>query len=298
MAGALGTSLVPSVTYGAVDAPSPVTATRLVPHVALLRGAGGNVIVVSQPEGLLLVNGGFLERESDLMAVVQREFPGQPVRVLFNTDWHPEHTGLNASLGRAGVRIVAHENTRLWLGTEIEVRWDNRTYKPLPPHARPSETFYTSGMMTFGSERIDYAHLGQAHTDGDIYVHLPNSKVLMAGDVVTAGTYPVLDYSTGGWIGGMVAATRSLLAIASADTQIVPGSGPVQTRAHLQAEHDMLSATRDRLVKMMKSGLSVDEMIAGAPTREFDAAWGNPERFIRNAYPGLSGHVRELGGVI
>jgi glyoxylase-like metal-dependent hydrolase (beta-lactamase superfamily II) len=299
MTGILGASLIPRRTHGrAPEDSTPLAATRLAPHVLLVRGAGGNVVVVSQPEELLIVNGGVAERAPSLTALVDREFPGQRARVLFNTDWHPEHTGLNASQGLAGVRIIAHENTKLWLGTEVSVRWANRIHKPLPPQALPSETFYTTGTLTFGSERVEYAHLGQAHTDGDIYVFLPASNILIAGDVVTVGSYPVLDYSTGGWIGGMVTATRALLAVARADTQIVPGDGPVQTRAHLQAEHDMLAATRDRLVKMMKSGLSVDEMLAGAPTREFDPVWGDPERFIRNAYPGLWGHVRELGGVI
>lgn len=297
--GAVGASLwARGVAANVADERSPLTVTRLADDVALVAGAGGNVVVVRQDGGLLLVNGGLAERASELMALLGREFPAQPVHVLFNTDWHPEHTGLNATLGPSGTRIIAHENTRQWLSLEIEGRWQKRTFAPLPAKARPNETVYTTATLTFGRETVAYGHLGQAHTDGDLYVHLPSRDILVAGDVVTVGRYPVLDYSTGGWIGGMVNATRTLLGIAGTGTRIVPGVGAVQGRAHLQAEHDMLTASRDRLVKMLKSGSSVEEMLAGAPTREFDAVWGDPELFIRNAYPGLWWHARELGGVI
>jgi glyoxylase-like metal-dependent hydrolase (beta-lactamase superfamily II) len=277
---------------------APLATVRLTPDVALVSGAGGNVIVLAQDEGLLIVNGGLAERSAELLTAIGREFPGRQPRMLFNTDWHPDHTGLNTTLGPAGGRIVAHENTKGWLSIEVVGRWQKRTFAPLPAKARPSETFYTTGTLTFGKETVAYGHLGQAHTDGDIYVHLPGPDILVAGDVVTVGEYPILDYSTGGWIGGMANAARTLLGIAGAGTRIVPGVGPVQGRSHLQAEHDMLVATRDRLVKLLKSGSSVNEMLAAAPTKEFDPVWGDPALFVRNAYPGLWWHARELGGVI
>ncbi len=296
--GVVGAGLPGAVAARGLDDPPALTLTRLAPSVALVAGAGGNVVVVSQPEGLALVNGGSLERASELSGLLTREFPGQPIRVLFNTDWHPEHTGLNRVAGEAGARIVAHEHTKEWLGTGVVSRWQGRTFPPLPPRARPNESFYTTGSLQFGRQTLAYGHLGQAHTDGDIYVHLLEPNILVAGDVVTVGQFPVLDYASGGWIGGLAVAARTLLSVSNAQTQVVPGVGPVQARPHLQAEHDMLAAMRDRLVKMLKSGLSVDEMLEAAPAREFEAAWGSPELFIRNAYPGLWYHARELGGVV
>jgi hypothetical protein len=120
----------------------------------------------------------------------------------------------------------------------------------------------------------------------------------MTGDVVAVGSYPVLDYSTGGWIGGLDSATRSLLGLTNNQTRIVPGTGPIQTRADLQAQSEMVSAMRERLVGLMKQGMSASQMFNQRPTKEFDAKWGNPELFIYNAYPGLWNHVRELGGIV
>jgi glyoxylase-like metal-dependent hydrolase (beta-lactamase superfamily II) len=152
--------------------------------------------------------------------------------------------------------------------------------------------------MTFANEPIEYGLMTQAHTDGDIYIHLPKSNILVAGDVVSVGSYPILDYSTGGWIGGMVNAQKALLDKSNVETRIVPGTGPVQTRADLEALHSMCDTMRDRLTKLMKQGLGPKEMVAAAPSKEFDAKWGNPELFILNAYKGLWGHVRELGGIV
>ena len=104
--------------------------------------------------------------------------------------------------GDAGARIIAHEHTKEWLGTEIVSRWQGRTFPPLPSRARPNEAFYTAGFLQFGQETIAYGHLGQAHTDGDIYVHLPGPNILVAGEpkarapVVTTNVYL---RSAGGW---------------------------------------------------------------------------------------------------
>jgi glyoxylase-like metal-dependent hydrolase (beta-lactamase superfamily II) len=278
--------------------PTQIASTKLTDNLTLITGAGGNIVVLNTPEGLLLVNGGLAETASDLMKFLSDQFKGQPVKTLFNTDWHLEHTGSNDAFKKAGAKIMSHENTKLWIGADFYSDWDKHTYKPRPKEALPTDTFYVSGKMTFGNEKIEYGYMPQAHTDGDIYVYFPTQNVLVAGDVVSVGQYPLLDYVTGGWIGGLQNALRDLLKVAKDDTRIIPGTGPVQTRADLQAEADMANAMRDRLVKLMRQGMGPSDMIAAAPSKEFDAKWGNPELFIRNAYRGMWGHVRELGNIV
>jgi cyclase len=280
------------------DLGGPITVNRLSDNLIEMSGAGGNVVTVVGPDGLVMVNGGLRERSANLLEVVAEQTAGKRVQALFNTDWHPEHTGSNETLGKASAKIIAHENTRQYLGAELFVDWQNRVYTPLPPQALPNETFYTSGKMMVGRERIEYGHLGQAHTDGDIYVFFPESNVLMTGDVMTVGKYPISDYTTGGWLGGLLTATKTLLELANADTRVVPGVGSLQTRADLQAQHDMLATMRDRLAKMMKQGMGSEEMIAAGATKEFDEKWGDPKLFVSSAYRGMWLHVRELGGIV
>lgn len=261
----------------------------------LITGAGGNVLVAETAEGLLLVDGGNVASSASLLQGLGKS---RPVRVLINTHWHPDQTGSNEALAKAGARIIAHENTKLWLGTEIDVKWQGKVYPPRPASALPTETIYTQGKLDFGSTKVEYGHLPQAHTDGDLYVFFPERNVLFTGDIINVGAYPILDWSTGGWSGGMANAARKLLDLADANTRVVPGLGPVQTKADLQAQYDMLNTVNARLIGMLKKGMSAADMIAARPTAEFDAKWGDPTLMIRNAYPGLWAHVREHGGIL
>lgn len=275
-----------------------IAATRLSDRLTLLSGAGGNVVLVAGTSGAALVNGGRREQADDLLQAVAERSGSAAIQALVNTDWHPDHTGLNERLGASGVEIVAHENTKQYLAAEMYIDWQQRTYKPLAKTGLPTRTFFTGGATTLVGERVEYVALGQAHTDGDIAVFVPEHNVLVTGDVFTVGAYPMADYTSGGWLGGMVTALKTLLDLVRDDTRIVPGSGPVQTRADLKAQHDMLSTLRDRIAKMMRQGMSAGEMREAGITREFDARCGDPSLFLTVAYRGMWLHVRELGGIV
>ena len=276
----------------------PLGAQVLNDNVVQITGLGTNAVLVTGPDGALLVDCGPAERSSDLLRLVSR-YPGAGrVTQLYNTHWHYDHTGGNERLAKAGARISAHENTKLWLGADFFSDWQGRRYTPRPQAAWPTQTFYTSGKTTFGKDELVYGYLPRAHTDGDLYLFLPRQNVLVAGDLVSVGSYPILDYTTGGWIGGMTDASKELLEVVNDQTLIVPGTGPVQSRADLKAQSEMLSTMNDRLKGLMRKGIGTDDLVAQPPTKEFDAKWGDPQLFLVNAYRGLWGHVRELGGIV
>jgi cyclase len=299
-AAALGTVLAGSVTSAlGKSRAAEIHITSIGEGLDLIEGAGGNVVLLKGAEGLLLIDGGSLERAAELQKTLSRHTGKQPVRVMFNTHWHWDHTGSNERAAKSGAQIVAHENTKLWLAGDFYVEWEKRAYKPRPKEALPTQTFLDGKQIfSFGNEQITYDHLPRAHTDGDIYVSLPSRNVLVVGDLLSVGRYPISDYETGGWIGGLLDATKALLDVSDAQTRIVPGTGPVQTRADLQAQHDMLATLKDRLVGMMKKGMSADDMLAASATKEFDAKWGDPTLFVSNAYRGLWGHRFSLGGIV
>jgi len=278
-------------------APSRLTLEPLGEGLYLISGAGANVVALSGPEGLLLVDGGLAENSGELLKLLATLPSGRRIQSVFNTHWHWDHTGSNERFRRSGATLIAHENTRLWLGTPIFEAWQQRHY-PARPKAQPTQTFYKSGQLTFAGQPIEYGHLPQAHTDGDLYVYFRKQNVLVAGDVVSVGRYPVLDYCTGGWIGGMVDATQKLIDLSDDKTRIIPGSGPVQTRADVASEHEMLATLKEDLWQLMRKGMGADDMIAAGATSKYDAKWGDPQLFVANAYIGLYGHVRELRGVV
>ena len=282
----------------ALAADNSLTTTALGNGVMLISGAGANVVVASGPDGMVMVDTGLPQHASRVLKVAAAQSPARKIQAAFNTNWRAEHTGANEALGKAGVKIYAHENTKLWMGADFFIEWKNETHEPAPKIALPTDTFYTSGKMAFGKETIQYAHLEQASTDGDIYVFFPESNVLVVSDLLAVGTYPLVDYSTGGWVRGMAKASKALMDIADDKTRVIPAHGPVQSKADLKSQYEMCNTIDGRIGDLMKQGKSVDEVIAARPTKEFDAAHGDPEHFLRLAYKGAWGHIREYHGVI
>lgn len=273
-------------------APRGLSALPLRGELALVEGAGGNVVVLETAEGLVLVDSGAPGSAADLMRFLAERYPRKAVEVLFNTHWHLEHTGGNDALGAAGAAIVAHENTRLWMSTEFYVDWQDRTYLPRAAAALPTKTFFSSDPqpieLAVGGRRIAYGHLKQAHTDGDIYVRFPELNVIAAGGAVTAGEWPIPDYVTGGWIGGTIDAARKLIEMSDDQTLIVPQSGPPRSRADLEAQVEMLMAIRERIEELAVQGKSAAEMFEAGITRDYEHAWsGDARLFLENVYEGL-----------
>lgn len=277
-----------------------IAVVPLAAGIVQITGAGGNVVALTGSDGVLLVDSGLAERSKALARIVVGLPGGKHVHTLINTHWHWDHTGGNARFAKDKPKIIAHQNTKLWLGADFYCDWqDNRHYTARPRDAWPTDTFYSGGgKLTANAEEVVYGYLPRAHTDGDVYVFFPRANVLVAGGLVSVGSYPILDYTTGGWIGGMSDASKALLAIVNKDTRIVPGTGPVQSYSDLQAQSEMLATMKDRLIELLRKGLGTDDLAASPPTREFDAKWGDPQLFLTNAYRGLWGHVRELGKIV
>jgi cyclase len=270
-------------------------ASKLTDKVTLITGAGNNIVALASDGGAggsLLVDCGDAAHAHDVLKLAGG------VRTVINTHWHLESTGGNDAMAESGAKLVSQVSTQLWMTQEIIHDWEKKVYPPRAKQALPTETFYTTGKTTFGGEPIEYGIMPNAHTDGDIYVYFTKANVLMAGDAVQPGRLPLLDWPCGGWIGGMQDAHRTLLRLANETTKIVPGAGPVMTKAELQANLDTVTKIRELLVKLLKSGQGPNEMIAGNAMKDFEGQLaGDPDQFLYTAYRGLWAHARELGGI-
>lgn len=258
--------------------------------LALITGGTANVLVIGSDEGALLIDGGARADSAALLPLATSAVGASKVHTLINTHWHPEQTGSNETLGKQGARIIAHENTRLWLTRKVTVDWSRTPFPAMPKVAQPNKSFYTTETLEFGGEKISLGHLGQAHTDGDIHVYLPSANVLIAGGVVSGAGWPLVDWQTGGWIGGIVGAQDRLLKIANDNTRIVPANGPILTRRDLIEQRAMFFAVYDRLVKQLIKGMGPDEAYATGPAKEFEARWGDSRAFVLAAFRSLWGH--------
>jgi glyoxylase-like metal-dependent hydrolase (beta-lactamase superfamily II) len=262
--------------------------TKLSDTLSLFNGVGTNVLALSTPDGMVLVDSGAPQYGAALMSSTSR------VHTVFNTHYHLENTGSNEALGQARAKIIAHESTREWMAVPHWVPAEDRYEKARPTPAHPTETFYTTASLKAGSEQIDYGYLIEAHTSGDIYVFFRNSNVLAAGDVASPARDPELDYFTGAWIGGRLDAMDRLLKLSDDKTRIVPGSGPVMTRAELKTERDMISAIYDRTVDRVREGDSPEDMLKAGVMNGLTRTFHDPKKFLYVVHKGLWAHHNKL----
>ncbi len=278
-------------------APPPKTALsseKLTDRVTVISGAPANVVALSSGDGIVLVDGG----SSATAHAVRASLNGAHVRTLFNTHYHADQTGGNALFGAAGAEIHAHEITRQWLATDFYVPAEDRWVKALPKAAWPAKTFRQKGELKAGAETIEYGYLLEAHTRGDIYVFFRESNVLAVGDVASPLRDPVLDWYSGGWLGGRVDALDDLLALANDATRIVPAYGPVMTRAELKVERDMMRHLYDRTTELTDHGRSARDMLEAGVLNEVERKFNDPYRFLYDVCKGHWAHYTNFGGNI
>ena len=261
---------------------------KLADDLYIVRAPGEAAAVVAHTgsDGVLLVDGGSAAgSDAVLKAVAALPNGGGRIHTLFNTHWHPEQTGSNEKLGMAGATIIAQENTRLWLQQNVTWPWNGQKFKKLPRIAQPNKTFYDKGALDSG---IRYGYISDAaHTDGDLYVYFPQQNVLAVGDAACGQGWPVVDWWTGGWIGGIVGGLQRIQSLANRDTKIVPARGPVLSYADIAAQTDMYGTIYDRLNQMLNKGHSPSEGVAAKPAKEYEAKMGNADEFIRRSFESL-----------
>jgi len=267
-----------------------ISQQRLNDAASLITDVGTNVVVLTTSDGLIIVDSG----APQFTTVLMKELGSRRIQTVFNTHYHLEYTGGNEALTQAGAKIIAHESTREWMAIPYWVPSEDRYEKPRPKTAQPTETFYTSGSMKTGAEQVDYGYLIEAHTSGDIYVHFRNANVLAVGDVASPARDPELDYFTGAWIGGRVDAMDKLLKLSDDRTRIVPGFGPVMSRAELKVERDMMSTIYDRTVDRVREGDSAEDMLKAGVMSGLSRTFKDPAKFLYDVHKGLWAHHNKL----
>jgi cyclase len=210
------------------------------------------VVVFQGPEGILVVDAAYQQTTSQLMNAI-REIDQAPVKYLVNTHIHADHTGGNTVIGK-GATIISHQSVKDYLSTE-RVQGEN-IIPPMADHGLPKITFTTELELDFNGQVVQMIHLPEGHTNGDIIVYFPESKVLAAGDLLFAGFFPFIDKSNGGTVDGFMRNLEWILLNFPEDTRIIGGHGPVFNMQQLNEYFTELEGSVQAIRNAMDSGMT------------------------------------------
>ena len=275
-ASAFASALLPA---SIATAQARITSTDL-GGATLFQGAGGNVIAIPGPDGALMIDGGLAANADALIAMILKVAGGSRINTLINTHWHPEQTGANEAVGRSGGVIFAHEKTKTMVSNTVysAIGFTDRV-RPLPQAARPTKTTRGDGLMEFASLQVEYGYMPAAHTDGDLFVHVPKLNLVAAGGVVSAQGWPLLDYKNGAWLGGRVRALERLAAVVKPDTRVVPATGRVMSGSDIVRHRDMYQKLFTTMIGYLNMGLGPEDAVQRNPLKEYQSELGDPFAF-------------------
>jgi cyclase len=277
----------PVAAFRAQLAAIPIQAQKLADNLTLLSGPGGNIVVLNGADGKFMVDT-FVSPAWPKLKESLDAVGNTPLKLVINTHWHFDHTDNNAPLHAAGATVLAHENTKKRMSEAHDLQPLGLHFPPSPAEALPQQTFASTHKLQANGETLLLSHVPPAHTDTDIYIHFQKANVIQTGDVFFNGLYPFIDASTNGKISGMIAAADKILPLASNDTKIVPGHGPLGNKADVIKFRDMLITARDRIQKLKSAGKSAEEAVAAKPFTDLDPVWGkgffNSDVFVQIVY--------------
>ena len=250
----------------------------------LFQGAGGNVVALSGPDGALMIDGGRAANVDALLQAVRKATGAARIHTLINTHWHPDQTGANEAVGKAGGVIIAHEKTRLMLSNTVyNAIGINGRVAALSPAGRPAKTVRLDGTMEFAGQQVDYGYMPAAHTDGDIFIHLPKLNLLVVGGVVSAEEWPLLDYQNGAWLGGRVRGVEHLADLVRPDTRVVPAQGRMMTGKEILRHRDIYQKLYTTMIEYLNKGLGPEDTVQRNPLKEYGSEFGDPSAFLYGA---------------
>ncbi len=250
---------------------------ELAPGVYLLHGSGGNTLASIGPDGTLLVDSEFAQVAPKLKAALAKLQAG-PVKYVISSHYHGDHTGANEAFHEDGATIVGQENCRLRMTQSRYSGMTGKTSPPAPAASWPTLTYANKLTLYFNGEEVEAFYKQPSHTDGDSVVYFHHANVVHLGDVFVNNLYPYIDLGANGTIDGYFPVIDAVLARIDDKTQVVPGHGPLATKADLKAYRDMLQTVRDRVAVQIAEGKTLEEILASRPTRRVRRAVRNGSR--------------------
>jgi glyoxylase-like metal-dependent hydrolase (beta-lactamase superfamily II) len=281
-------------------------------NVFMIVGPGGNTAVQVGHEAVVVVDTQTEAASDELLATIAK-LSSKPIRHIVNTSADAEHTGGNEAVSRAGtyVRLIDTFDPRgqrsdagIFAHVNVLGRMSAPTGTEAPAGAWPSDTYFTEEWALFvNGEALRLIHVPEAHTDGDTMVFFRRSDVIATGDIYDPSRYPRFDAAQGGSLAGIIEGLNTVLDIAipgenqEGGTVVIPGHGRLSDETEVANYRDMVTIVRDRVAAMMAAGMTLEQVQAARPTRDYDGIYDEPDgwtaaMFVAAVYRDLAGAAR------
>jgi cyclase len=276
-------------------------------NVYMVAGAGGNIAVQVGDDGVVLVDTGLASLGEKVLAAI-RQLSNKPIRFIVNTNARPDHTGGNERFAKAGSKmgggllvggyagdgamVISHEAVLRSMSAPT-----GKT-APTPSAAWPTDAFPGESKEIYANaEGVEISHPGASTTDGDSIVYFRRSDVVVTGDIFSMTKYPVID-EKGGSFNGVIAGLNRIIDLTipkdwqEGGTMVIPGHGRIADEADVVEYRDMMTIIRDRIEDMIKKGMTLDQIKAARPTRDYDGRYGDATAMIEAAFREISSRRR------
>ena len=247
------------------DAKLSFKTEKLSDTLYLLKGeggfTGGNVGLSVGEDGVAMIDNG-VSSVIDLLKAEIAEITTQPIDYMINTHIHGDHIGNNHVFGKDGAKIISHENLRESLVN---------SEKNSGPASFPVLTFNDRMTIHINGDAAQIIHFDRAHTDGDAVVYFKNDNVLHTGDIMFNGLFPYIDGSNGGSLDGVINALEGIAAMVNEDTKIIPGHGPLASKADVLSTVEMLKGAKAAVAELVEAGKSDEEVLKANPLSVYES---------------------------
>ncbi len=195
-----------------------------------------------------------------------KSIANQPITLAFNSHWHPDHSGGNASFTEEA-DIVAHQFVLDILSgphaaSGLTAPGSTHLYGATATSGLPETIVTDSKLFLVDGKKFAAVHFPSAHTGGDLVIFAPDYNVVALGDLIWPGRFPFIDLQNGGSAPGLANALDKIVDQSNTDTVFVAGHGGPMTFEEVKSYSAMVRATIILIQEQLANGLTPAEIQA------------------------------------
>lgn len=228
-----------------------------------------------------------------------RSVTDKPVRYVINTHYHWDHTNGNQLFKDMGATIISSKLTKEFMVARQDRQKEflaGRGFELGNDPLLPTETFEGERALDLGGQTLRLFFAGRAETDDATAIYVDREKVLMSGDTIMTGSFPIFGQPC--WDEGLQgdeAWPETILKLMRLEPKhIIPGHGPLAGKKEVELLLKIERYFNREVGDLVRKGLGIDAVLKDLEPRlpewitRIPLVWGTPRYAILRVYRGLT----------